>query len=253
MNIQLPPAKGLFRTTDPETNENVVVKFGHLEKELSILRKLTKASSVIRLVRTWTDDNQVQFLVLESCNYDALQDVQAHGCYSVFKCRSMIADISNALLAVAMIGYCHRDVTLENIGVMTMDAQKSFKFKLLDFDLAEATQDRASPRYNTCGKKGYLAPEILDPFMQRLDGFTMLPYDASIADVFALGVCAFAALTNLLPSSPAMVIRPWIDDVSRAIPESSLKKLVINMLWPEYTQRYSLLMVQKAVSELNEK
>ena len=68
------------------------------------------------------------------------------------------------------------------------------KPKLFDFGLAAPTNDRGRPLMSIvrCGTKPFSAPEV---------AFTTLPYDATAADIWSLGVTTFVLITVHLPYS----------------------------------------------------
>ncbi|CAK9042871.1 unnamed protein product, partial [Durusdinium trenchii] len=82
------------------------------------------------------------------------------------------------------LGVAHRDLSLENI--LLTDAEGGQQIKLIDFGMA--TVNRTCKK-EVRGKQSYQAPEM----------HTSDPYDAFLADEFALGVSIFAMAVQDYP------------------------------------------------------
>lgn len=96
-------------------------------------------------------------------------------------------------------GVAHLDLKLENVLLSSDDA-----IKIIDFGLShqyaptstatpQADWDRSVPLRAVCGSKSYAAPEVL----------AGTGYDGFEADVWSLGVCAFALLSGFFPLDEA--------------------------------------------------
>lgn len=100
-------------------------------------------------------------------------------------------------------GVAHLDLKLENVLLNSDDA-----IKIIDFGLShryaalegaasalipQANWNRSVPLRQICGSKSYAAPEVLGG----------VGYDGFEADMWSLGVCAFALLTGFFPLAEA--------------------------------------------------
>ena len=94
----------------------------------------------------------------------------------------------------------HRDLSLENI----MLTQNGI-CKIIDFGMALKIPHNGAghllhiPRQVACGKKNYMAPEVIQ---------TVHPFQPVFADVWSLGVILFILLTSLPPFESAMPTEP---------------------------------------------
>merc|ERR1719242_2275794 len=98
------------------------------------------------------------------------------------------AQLTTAVYHMHCAGYCHLDLSLENV----LWDKRADTLKICDFGLCrklkpnEALFDSATIRP---GKKGYMAPEI----------YAYQKFSGEKADVFSLGVLLFILLTGFPP------------------------------------------------------
>jgi len=116
--------------------------------------------------------------------------------------RSIITDVTTAIQHVHSKNIAHRDIKLENI---LMD--KKGKAFLIDFGLCASVEDGKLSR-EWCGSDNYLAPQIV----------RRTPYDGFQADVFSIGVVAFALLFGVFPFECLQVNSRYSNDPSRPLP-----------------------------------
>ncbi|ETO08627.1 hypothetical protein RFI_28760 [Reticulomyxa filosa] len=117
------------------------------------------------------------------CNY-----IQAHGAFEFERARRYAKQITLAVEHLHKHGYCHLDLSLENI---LLD-QKTDTVKLCDFGLCrkmlsnKKAFEAASIRP---GKKSYIAPEV----------YNYSPFYGDKADIFSLGVIYFILFCGFPP------------------------------------------------------
>lgn len=100
----------------------------------------------------------------------------------------IVTQVSRALARVHALGIVHCDLKPENLFLDTQLGDR-FTVKVLDFGVAETSDDRSLPMTEYGGTPEYMAPELLLAGKRR---------DAR-ADLFALGVLAFECLTGRMP------------------------------------------------------
>lgn len=114
---------------------------------------------------------------------------------------SYFIQLLGALEHLHGFGWCHRDVSLEN--VLLMDEQRT-RLVLCDYGLALRLPDFGAPQHALAGKLMYTAPELY----QRQWNFKALKRDVLVsraisADLFALGVVLFVLLVGHPPFNSA--------------------------------------------------
>ena len=95
----------------------------------------------------------------------------------------MIKNLLEALVYLHSLGIIHMDIKLEN--VLMASNSNNYDIKLADFGISCFTDKLIN---NKCGTPGYMAPEVLDK-----------SYITTKADVFSVGVIAYAVMTGVLP------------------------------------------------------
>ena len=150
------------------------------EKEIAINEDVA-SENIVRMLGHFT--TEVNFcLLFEPGETDLLSVIQRQGPMPEGEARAIFRNMSMALAFIHSKGVVHNDVKLENMIVMP-----DRRVKLTDFGLAE----RLSADRTLVGRKGtfrYWSPEIV----------AKKPHDEK-ADIWALGVCIFIALTGAFP------------------------------------------------------
>ena len=126
--------------------------------------------------------------------------------------------IASAVRHLHSMGWAHRDVSLENVLLVTEDAgdvetvDAGVRPVLGDYGLAVELGPCPAPTSCRPGKPGYMSPEI----------YQFKPYDAASNDVYSLGVVLFGLLARALPYNA-----PSSNDVAfRMIQEGRLADLL---------------------------
>jgi len=115
--------------------------------------------------------------------------------------RRILTDIVKAVQHCHTKTIAHRDIKLENILV---NNGKAF---LIDFGLCGIIEDGKLSR-DWCGSDNYLCPQIV----------RRIPYDGMQADVFSMGVVAFALLFGVFPFENLFVNSKYSQDPRRPLP-----------------------------------
>jgi len=103
--------------------------------------------------------------------------------------RRYAAQLAKAVYHMHCTGYCHLDLSLENV----LWDKKADLLKICDFGLCRKLDSDADALFDSAtirpGKKGYMAPEI----------YAYQKFSGTKADVFSLGVLIFILLTGFPP------------------------------------------------------
>jgi eukaryotic-like serine/threonine-protein kinase len=168
---------------------------------------------------------------------DLVSYVRPAGVCDLERLRVAFSGVAQALSALHEVGLVHRDVTPENVCV-TRDGRAV----LLDFGLIARAQDESE--LALVGTADYAAPEQLEGEAAQ-----------GAADVYALGVCLYRALSGRLPYAPATapeVLRTKRERVPAPAELSGSPELALclSMLDPDPSRRPSLAQVLTVLSPL---
>ncbi|MCA9617783.1 MAG: serine/threonine protein kinase [Myxococcales bacterium] len=173
----------LLRPELQNQNPEAKVRFS---REAMVLSRL-RSPHVVELYDYGTDGG-VPYMVMELCEGTSLRDTLAHrGWLTASEVRILVADIAQGLAAVHAEGIVHRDLKPSN--VIICDQHVDPVAKIIDFGVARPP---ASSIHMTgtrmLGSVPYLSPEqCLGETVDRC------------ADLWALAVIAFRALTGSMP------------------------------------------------------
>jgi len=150
--------------------------------------------------------------------------------------RRILTDVLKAVQHIHSKSIAHRDIKLENI---LMD--KEGKSYIIDFGLCGIIEEGKLSR-DWCGSDNYLCPQIV----------RRTPYDGYQADVFSVGVVAFALLFGVFPFENLQVNSRFSHDPRRPLPRLHVrfptdvkvsrdaKDLLISMLEDDQDVRISI-------------
>jgi serine/threonine protein kinase len=157
------------------------------------------------------------FSVMRFCNGGELYDyVDANGVMAEPMARHIFNQILNGLEHFQTVGVCHRDMSLENL-MITRD----MTCIIIDLGMSlrlprhEDTEDiYLIPRQGSCGKKNYIAPEVLA---------NDTPFNGFLVDIWAAGVILFILLTGVPPVETASPL----DSRFRMIRDGGLRNMLL--------------------------
>jgi len=138
-------------------------------------------------------DGEDLFTYLEETGFSPVPEIKA---------RDILVELLAAIKHTHSVGIAHRDIKLENI---LMD--KNGKSFLIDYGLCTFVEKNKLSR-EWCGSDNYLSPQIV----------RRTPYDPYQADVFSIGVVAFALLFGVFPFECLRVNSKYSNDPNRPLP-----------------------------------
>jgi len=138
-------------------------------------------------------DGEDLFTALETSGFSPMPEAT---------CRNILRDVVTAVQHTHSKGIAHRDIKLENILL-----NKEGKSYLIDYGLCTMVEEGKLSR-EWCGSDNYLSPQIV----------RRVPYDGYQADVFSLGVVAFALLFGVFPFECLQVNSRYSNDPRRPLP-----------------------------------
>ena len=157
------------------------------------------------------EDTLYFYSIMPFCEGGELFDHVDSGGMPEKKARKIFMQLLDGMEYMQRMGVAHRDISLENILIANPDILDLLTVTLIDWGMAvrlpmHRTRDGysayLSPPTTPCGKKHYMAPEVLANGRAR----TAEPLDWSKADVWAVGVVLFILLTELPPFDEASVV-----------------------------------------------
>ncbi|MFO0639893.1 MAG: serine/threonine-protein kinase [Polyangiaceae bacterium] len=138
------------------------------------------------------------FLVMDLLEGEPLTARLARGPLALDEARAIFAPVAEALVAAHEAGVVHRDLKPDNV-FLARGADGDVEVKVLDFGIAKIATLTSGPRMtdtgDLVGTPLYMAPEVV---------FGELDVDGR-ADVWALGVMLYEALTGAPPTAAPTV------------------------------------------------
>lgn len=182
--------------TDTKTQQKVAIKKINkkaltpnlqrkLVNEVTILKNLStfQDSYFLKLYDAFEDDENI-YLVTEYIPGGELFDLVSSFSYGVPEvlCVSILRQIFTAITQLHKLDFAHLDLKLENI----MYNPETGRIKIIDFGYASPTESKLQ---EFSGSIHYIAPQLLHK----------TPYDGKKADVWSLGIIAYAMLAAKFP------------------------------------------------------
>jgi serine/threonine protein kinase len=158
------------------------------------------------------------FSIMRFCNGGELYDyVDSNGVMNEPMARAIFTQILCGLEHLQLIGVSHRDMSLENL-MITRDRMTCI---IIDYGMAlrlprheDTEQPYLIPRQGPCGKKNYIAPEVLA---------NDAPFNGFLVDMWAAGVILFILLTGVPPVETASPL----DSRYRMIRDGGLRNMLL--------------------------
>lgn len=190
------------------------------------------------------DEPNKTYLVLDLVTGGTVMDrIIALDHFSEKDTAAVTADVLNAIQYLHDVGITHRDLKPENLLYASNDPSSPDynTIKVADFGLAKFVTE-SSMMKTTCGTPGYVAPEVLDPYLPFTKGY------GPEVDLWSLGVVLYIMLCGFPPfydDSTAVLFKqirkgeftfpsPYWDEVSEGA-----KDLVSRMLVVDPTKRFT--------------
>lgn len=206
-------------------------------RELKVIKTL-KHENIVRYIQDYEDDNEVG-IVMEFCSKGNLSDyLFVNGVPTQNQSNNYMCQILNGVKYIHDLGWCHRDIKLENILVT-----KDKTLKLCDFGYARKCVDE--PFFQICGTPQYVAPEIINK----------LPYWGKLSDAWSVGVSFYAIVTGKLPFVAKNKTKLFEQIANKNISFSKLnvhsvhKKIISGLLTKDSLYRFTITKSIKIISE----
>mmetsp|Transcript_41867 Transcript_41867/g.76068 ORF Transcript_41867/g.76068 Transcript_41867/m.76068 type:complete len:557 (+) Transcript_41867:85-1755(+) len=187
----------LVRLPGPRGDEIKSVLKRSTATEVLALQALAQCRNIVQLEEhlLGTRDTEV-WVRLEWLKGGSLREAlrAAGGTLTEDRACHVVAQVLYALRDIHKIGWMHRDVKAENIGVSTLPIGKSTSVKLLDFDTAIQVPTGQS-LHDVVGTVENMAPEVYEGSYNEL------------ADCWSLGIVAHEALFGYRPFNDCSIDR----------------------------------------------
>lgn len=166
-------------------------------REIAALQYLgNKNPNVINQIEC-TSNSEFLFSVMKFCHgCELYEHVDVKGRIAEADARTILKQLVNGLEYLHSIHICHRDLTLENIII-----SNNLELTIIDVGMclkiphnSETNEDMLIHKQGVCGKKNYIAPEILQDDEV---------FDGCAVDVWSLGIVLFTLLAGFPPVEAA--------------------------------------------------
>jgi serine/threonine protein kinase len=177
------------------------------------------------------------YSVMRFCNGGELYDyVDANGVMNEPSARNLFRQILSGLSHLQSIGVCHRDMSLENLLITReMDCVIIDMGMCLRLPRSQETGEvLLIPPQGPCGKKNYIAPEVLA---------NASPFNGLLVDIWAAGVILFILLTGVPPVETASPL----DARYRMIRDGSLRTMLLQ--WNIHISEQAMDLLQNMLRE----
>mmetsp|Transcript_99525 Transcript_99525/g.214741 ORF Transcript_99525/g.214741 Transcript_99525/m.214741 type:complete len:357 (+) Transcript_99525:18-1088(+) len=173
------------------------------------------------------EDDDFYYSIMAFCTGGELFEYLDSGSMTESKARKAFVQILDGLEHMHSKGVVHRDMSLENLLIFNADDEDAMQIIIIDWGMAarvpmyksdDGWRDFLVPPMGCCGKKNYIAPEVI----QNADKRTASAFSAMRADVWATGVILFMLLTSIPPFESATDS----NRAYRAIKQGKLKALL---------------------------
>lgn len=179
-------------------------KFRFLKREIKACRNLTH-TGIVKVHNVFKSSTMV-FIVMDHMENGTIHDyLRLRGVATEEHVRKWFRELSSALEYIHSVGWAHRDLKIENVGLT-----RKLEAKLLDFGFARECRDPVTNEWllsaTKCGSIPYIAPESI-PEGARID--------PRICDIWSLGVTMYVASVKKLPFSPKNLQHLYHQQMSR--------------------------------------
>jgi len=156
---------------------------GRLINEVEIMKIIPPHPNIVTYYDSWEDDLNYYIAMEYAGKRNLVKYFEANKNIAIAKKKNIMRQMLIAVKYLHSIGIFHRDIKLENFVI-----DKEGIIRLIDFGYSEFDPHRLR-HSKVCGTPLYAPPELV--FQQEYDGFKI--------DVWSLGVCYYAILSDKFP------------------------------------------------------
>lgn len=186
-------SKARLRAFHGKTQENPV-------KELSAMQFIGTHPNIMGQLECCQDKDNV-YSMMDFCDGGEVYDlVETNGAMPEATARLYFRQVLDGLGHLHALGIAHRDMSLENLmynsrgECIIIDLGMCLRVPLLTDERTYTMTPARIPPQGVCGKKNYIAPEVLENAHY---------FDPTKVDVWALGIILFIMLTGVPPIESA--------------------------------------------------
>jgi serine/threonine protein kinase len=154
------------------------------------------------------EDHNYYYSIMRFCTGGELFEYLDTGSMSESKARKAFLQIVDAMEFMHSKGVAHRDMSLENLLIFHPDDEERMEIIVIDWGMSvrvpmhkteEGWKGYLVPAMGCCGKKNYIAPEVI----RNADKRAATAFSPLLGDVWSLGVILFMLLTSIPPFETA--------------------------------------------------
>ncbi|KXJ09929.1 testis-specific serine/threonine-protein kinase 1 [Exaiptasia diaphana] len=190
--------------------EDFLTKF--LPREIKVLKKI-RHNNVLSLLEVIETNTRMYIITDLAANGDLLEYIRSHGALSEDRGKDMFQQLVSGVSYIHDNEIVHRDLKCENILL-----DKEMNLIISDFGFAKDSIVTATGKkklsHTYCGSYAYAPPEILKG----------IAYDATLADVWSMGVILYTMLCGRLPFDDSN-LRSLLQQVHKKVAFPSRVKL----------------------------
>lgn len=174
-------------------------------KELSAMQFIGEHPNVMGQIECCQDRENV-YSIMDFCDGGELYElIENNGAMPESQAKKYFLQVLHGFSHLHSLGIAHRDMSLENLmynsddKCIVIDLGMCLRVPLFTDERTVTTRPYKIPPQGICGKKNYIAPEVIENAHY---------FDATKVDTWALGIILFIMLTGVTPIESATHLDP---------------------------------------------